>query len=124
RDWSHVLLQPSEEPVVGAGDREKPRGAVIERDRGETIVEQRMIEVLASHAARDERAETGRHRDAVSTVTAGVKRAVEKAGVRHLIARESDVSTPRVIDPRSGKRRKDRGHVVAQDPGAAGGRVC
>ena len=73
------LRQQIPHSVVRTGNRQEPRSAAIERNRGEPIVEQRVLDRLACDAARDQRTEIRRHRDAVAAVAARVMHALEHA---------------------------------------------
>src|SRR3989475_3007395 len=101
--------------VVRADQRQEPRTAVVERDRGKAIVHERVIDRLTCDAPGDERAERRCHRDPMTAVASSVIHIVQLAGVRQLIVRERDVSAPGVINDDGGKRRKDMRQTVAKN---------
>src|SRR5207253_1487759 len=49
-----MSAHPVEQAVIEADNRQEPRAAIVKRNRGEVIVEQRVLEVLAGHPPRDE----------------------------------------------------------------------
>src|SRR5215467_7248397 len=108
-------VNPVLKAVVEPDDRQEPRAAMVKRNRRKVIVKERMLESLARDAPRDETAKVGGHRDAVSRVATRIKRVVHEPGARHLVARERDVSAPRVVDRRRREIRESRDHGALQD---------
>src|SRR3989441_12504976 len=120
--WLHfyvVLVHEIAKSIVRADERQEPRPAVVERDRREQVVEERMLDRFAGHAPRHELAQIGRHRDAVSAVAAGEIHAVQLTRTRHLVAREGDVPAPRVLDGFGRKLREDFHEAAPENRGGA-----
>ena len=61
-------LKPIEQPIVRADNGEKPRGAVVERDRGEVIVEVNRHPVRSAADVRDALASVAKDSDALVLV--------------------------------------------------------